>query len=52
MNDPYLRFAFAIDGLLRSRIKGHGGDEYARKCIREIAEALYEIMLTRPEKKS
>jgi hypothetical protein len=34
------KFAFALDGLIRSRTKGHGGEEYARKCVREIAEAL------------
>ncbi len=35
-----LKFAFALDGLIRSRTKGDGGEEYARKCIRGIAEAL------------
>lgn len=35
-----LKFAFAVDGLIRSRMKGDGGEEFARKCIREMAEAL------------
>lgn len=34
------QFAWALDGLIRSRTKGHGGEEYARKCINEIADAL------------
>jgi hypothetical protein len=43
MSDPYLKFAFALDGLIRSRVKGHGGEPFARKCIREMAEALREV---------
>jgi hypothetical protein len=43
MGDPALKFAFALDGLIRARTKGHGGELYARKCIREIAEALREL---------
>ena len=40
------KFAFALDGLIRARTKGHGGEIYASKCIGEIAEAL--IALTSP----
>jgi hypothetical protein len=42
-NDPAMKFAFALDGLIRSRIKGHGGEEFARKCISEIGESLAEL---------
>lgn len=38
------KFAFALDGLIRSRLKGDGGDDYARKCIGEIAESVDEII--------
>lgn len=38
------KLAFALDGLIRSRVKGEGGEEYARKCIREIATGLDEAL--------
>ena len=43
-SDPYLKFAFALNGLIRSLTKGDGGREYSDKCTREIAEALREIV--------
>jgi hypothetical protein len=38
--DKARQFAVALDGLIRSRTKGDGGDEYARRCIDQIADAL------------
>lgn len=32
--------ASSLDGLIRSRTKGDGGEEFARKCVSQIAEAL------------
>lgn len=46
MKDPALKFAFALDGLIRARTKGHGGEDFARKCILEIAESLREMTVT------
>jgi hypothetical protein len=41
--NPYVAFAFALDGLIRSIVKGHGGEAYERKCMRDIAETLERI---------
>ena len=43
------KLAFALDGLIRSRTKGDGGEAYAYKCIHEISEAIDELMLGVPE---
>lgn len=43
-----MKFAFALDGLIRSRTKGDGGEDFARKCIREIGEAV-ETLSRPPE---
>lgn len=45
MKTPALQLAFALDGLIRARVKGHGGDEYASQCIREIADAIERLLL-------
>lgn len=42
------KLAFALDGLIRARTKGHGGEEYARKCINEIAEGIEELTTPNP----
>jgi len=42
------KLAFALDGLIRARTKGHGGEEYARKCINEIAEGIEELTTPTP----
>lgn len=40
------KFAFALDGLIRSRVSGHGNEEYARKCIHDLAQSLDELFRT------
>lgn len=40
------KFAFALDGLIRSRVKGHGDEEYARQCIHDMAQSLDELFRT------
>lgn len=42
------KIAHALDGLIRSRTKGHGGEDYARKCVGEIAEGIEEITAKAP----
>jgi hypothetical protein len=50
--DVALKFAFSLDGLIRSRVRGDGGEEYAHKCIREIAEAVTEMMTYTAQRRS
>jgi hypothetical protein len=43
-----LHLPFALDGLIRSRVRGDGGEEFARKCIHEIQECLEKIIGPEP----